>query len=762
MEGLKDRNDNLSPPPSINLSPPILMPDYCFLDLETTGFSPEKDSIIEVSFVRFKDGELISEVDKVCIPDKSPLNDFVSKLTGITQEEIDTEGVEFTTIAAEVAEKIGDSVIVGHNIDFDINFLIANGIPLENNPRLDTHELVRILLVGEESYALEVLCSKYGFIHESAHRAMSDVLASKKLFEFLLEKIEKLPSEFFDQVRPVLEGKTDWYAKTLFSGTGVERVKEREVEEKKDNEIGLIEQDRFEVLVPEKGERKFVRIGDNQKASELVDQLVVENPNEKFLLVTTKFDFYPNIKPFPTPEVLFDRERLGGFLDSREILNDAEATFYLKCVYRDVLGYRGKHFFDLFSFKERPMWDEVKITEASHPVFVEICESRKDYQVLSIAPYAFFAFQDLELFQDRVLIVDEGELFCENLLFSVSEEYSLQSYVESKEESVSVQGQFLVAEFCKTVIEVENQQKMSHFPVKVLLPEGATYPQMTERILALDKKLSGLAEMLTNPQDKLVRWVSYFPERGNLMVSAWHPDSWREKKESLNAFAQVWFHRHKITDDRNSFFKIFGSGGEGAQISNEVLTPVRDLVIPRNLTSASSPDFNQSCAQQILDVFQNSCPEKGQHLAVHISSLEAMRSIQEILGKSMNKSDFLIAEKVNGGAGKVRELLKQNLEKRGIFMFQRLSHPDMYLGNWQGLVVQKFPFAPPHPLFDKFEMSFKQAGNGMSFWDQWTNPQVAGNISRALSCIDAERVYWIDPRENTPWGKNMMARGINN
>ena len=154
---------------------------YCFLDLETTGFEAAKDSIIEVSLVVVEDGVETGRLDQVIIPDKSLLSDFVSQLTGIDQNEIDTNGVYFTEVKDEVQALVAGTVIVGHNIDFDINFLKGNGINLDDCERIDTHELARILLPKESSFALEVLTKNYGFTHEDAHRAMSDVLASKDL-----------------------------------------------------------------------------------------------------------------------------------------------------------------------------------------------------------------------------------------------------------------------------------------------------------------------------------------------------------------------------------------------------------------------------------------------------------------------------------------------------------------------------------------------------------------------------------------------------
>lgn len=725
------------------------MQDFCFLDLETTGFDPHKDSIIEISFVRYQDGELVSEVDQVCIPDKSPLTDFVSNLTGITQREIDAEGIVFTDIVSQVSDKIGDSVIVGHNIDFDINFLIANGVAVENNPRIDTHELARILLVGEESYALEVLTQKYGFTHESAHRAMSDVLASKDLFEFLLEKIEALPLAYLAQVKPILEQKTNWYAKELFlqAPGNSELILPDKTETPSPPSHDTL------APLPEPGKAQLLRIGSSQKSADYLSSIPGQHPGQKFVVVTPKLNFYPYFKQFPTPEVLFDPERFEAWVSAKQDLDNMETTFYLKCAYRNFLGHRGKQFFDIFTFKEPPLWDQVHVTDEDSEVFQTICEERDSIQTLVLTPYAFFRFSDLPIFRDRILIFDEGELCADSLFFAQTQTFSLQSYLDTPDEETATEAQFIVTDFCRNVIEEELQQNLSHFPTKLLLKSGQTYTRIADRIQSLSPDLEPLAHILKNPPDGLVRWVIYYPEAGNLVFHAWHPQSWADQKAQLQAFPQVWTYRHQNPE---RFFAVFVRDDFEMLEDSAQLIPSYELTIPDNLTSAQSPDFNASCAQRIFDTFQESCSEPGQHLAVCVSSVEALRQIHEMLGEKLRDQDaFVIGERASGGSGKVLELLKNNHKKRGIFLFQKLQDPVLETYNWQAIVVQKFPFNPPHPLFQDRSL---ESSLGLSWWDDRVIPQVAGNLSRAIAQFNTQKIILIDPRENAPWGKEIIQR----
>ena len=65
--------------------------NYCIIDIETTGLSPDYDSIIEVSAVKYEDGKEIDNFTSLIKPeetydDGTYIDSFVEKLTGITNE----------------------------------------------------------------------------------------------------------------------------------------------------------------------------------------------------------------------------------------------------------------------------------------------------------------------------------------------------------------------------------------------------------------------------------------------------------------------------------------------------------------------------------------------------------------------------------------------------------------------------------------------------------------------------------------------------
>ncbi len=179
-----------------------------FLDLETTGFEAESDSIIEVALIVVENGQEIDRFESLVAFD-GQIPPIVTQITSINDEDLAANGKNWTDIKPKIEKMLEGCVMVGHNIDFDIRFLRANGIMFLAEDRIDTHELARVLMIGEPSYALEVLAQKHDLVHENAHRAMSDVEANLDFWHILLQKIESLPKVVLEKLKPYYQH-TNW------------------------------------------------------------------------------------------------------------------------------------------------------------------------------------------------------------------------------------------------------------------------------------------------------------------------------------------------------------------------------------------------------------------------------------------------------------------------------------------------------------------------------------------------------------------------
>ncbi len=164
------------------------------VDLETTGFDPEADRIIEIGAVRLEptaDGGLApGERFATFVDPGSPLSATIRRLTGITDAQLTGAPIPTEAVAAFGAFA-GDAWLVGHNVSFDISFLERAGLRV-GAPRLDTAELASILQPSVPSYALQSLAAEAALDAGSAHRALDDALTCGALLGALLVRARGL------------------------------------------------------------------------------------------------------------------------------------------------------------------------------------------------------------------------------------------------------------------------------------------------------------------------------------------------------------------------------------------------------------------------------------------------------------------------------------------------------------------------------------------------------------------------------------------
>lgn len=174
---------------------------FVALDLETTWLSPETDTIIEVAAVAFELEEdesgiwkttNIVEHSQLVYPERE-MTEEISMITGITDAMLSGKPL-WWDVRERVREFIGtESVIVGHNVLFDVAMLRTHDIDLSRHPILDTFELSEILSQEAESLNLGYLAGLYGLsAGDKEHRALGDTRLSVGLFIHYLNQVQKL------------------------------------------------------------------------------------------------------------------------------------------------------------------------------------------------------------------------------------------------------------------------------------------------------------------------------------------------------------------------------------------------------------------------------------------------------------------------------------------------------------------------------------------------------------------------------------------
>ncbi|HEX6947186.1 MAG TPA: DEDD exonuclease domain-containing protein [Acidimicrobiia bacterium] len=173
------------------LSTPLYDVTFCVFDIETTGGSPVDCSITEIGAVKYKGGEEIGSFQTLVDPGM-PIPPFITILTGITQAMV-YGAPRIESVLPAFLEFIGDSVLVGHNIRFDLSFISAEanrlGYPPPTNKTVDTVGLARRLLGSEtRNLRLGTLAAHFRSPVDPIHRALEDAKATAHVLHCLLER----------------------------------------------------------------------------------------------------------------------------------------------------------------------------------------------------------------------------------------------------------------------------------------------------------------------------------------------------------------------------------------------------------------------------------------------------------------------------------------------------------------------------------------------------------------------------------------------
>lgn len=98
--------------------------DYTMLDIETTGLSLYRDRITELAGIKVRNGKVVAEYSQlVKYPKDNKVPRFITKLNGIDEALILANGMPVKEAITEFRNFIGGDVIVGYNVNFDLNFI---------------------------------------------------------------------------------------------------------------------------------------------------------------------------------------------------------------------------------------------------------------------------------------------------------------------------------------------------------------------------------------------------------------------------------------------------------------------------------------------------------------------------------------------------------------------------------------------------------------------------------------------------------------
>ena len=174
-----------------DLGTPLADVTFCVLDLETTGGHRTDDAITEVGAVKVRGGEFLGTFQTLVNPGRA-IPPQITVLTGLTDALVGP-APRIEAVLPSLLEFARGTVLVGHNIGFDVAFLRAAferaGHPRFDPVRVDTVALARRLVRDEvPDCRLGTLASRFRLDHRPTHRALDDALATTDLLHLLLER----------------------------------------------------------------------------------------------------------------------------------------------------------------------------------------------------------------------------------------------------------------------------------------------------------------------------------------------------------------------------------------------------------------------------------------------------------------------------------------------------------------------------------------------------------------------------------------------
>ena len=159
---------------------------YTVFDTETTGLDPTRgDEILQIGATRIVNGKILRGecFDQLVDPGRS-IPEVSIKIHGIGPEQVRGKP-SIAEILPAFHAFVGDAVLVGHNVAFDMRFLKlkedASGVVF-HQPVLDTLLLSSVVHPNEALHSLEAIAARLGVTAPSRHTALGDALVTAEVF----------------------------------------------------------------------------------------------------------------------------------------------------------------------------------------------------------------------------------------------------------------------------------------------------------------------------------------------------------------------------------------------------------------------------------------------------------------------------------------------------------------------------------------------------------------------------------------------------
>lgn len=723
--------------------------NYVCLDLETTGLEPEICDVIEIAMIKVRDGEIVDRFESF-VYTPLEISQHVSYLTGISAK--DLEGApDFIDLKDKVTEFIGDDPMVGHNIWFDWNFLMAKGIPLENTQLWDTYTMSTILYPELPSHSLETNTKYFGISHEDSHRAMADVIASHELWLILTQTFPEISPEQRQQIQK-LKDTSSWPLLDYFL-------------QEKPAQKTAIDLPSTELYHPK--ELEAIPVNDQHlfvegRGQDIVDLAAAVQKPGKILYVGAfshtlhKLDqVFPEAFHLEAPFLYLSEQRLQN-LWKKDQHEDAEATLLLKTVlYPDKLC---QHQLAL-SHPERKHWSQVETTEDEKTLPENAYQQALQKALASdkVIMSQKFLLNHLDLLQhfDHLVLL-EPQLLEDNATWKFGKVMFPDQWKDlSPEADWQKKGEQLFSmleQIARSI--VPSSQYPEHISLTDIVTQSNEFIRAKSLIteLAAETKEESLSIYLKYFQaffqqdPSWIRWMTIDPRRGlSISIMPLSVSSMLGK----HLFDTVPSTIISNSSDHFPGLPEMDHLDRSQKVSLELTLPD-----PIDISGTKKSGDHQALISYLAAMI----PKQSGKTGVVFSSKTAMKRYFFDIAKTMPEDTAIFAEDLSGGAGKLRDRYHTSEKSHKVlfisFRSLRLFAPELL--DFDQIFMQNLPFDPPgYPIH---QVRSAQVKNG--FMD-YTLPRTKQNILEMLAAFtqrDSEkRLFLLDRRiQEKGYGQDIL------
>ena len=724
--------------------------NYVCLDLETTGLEPEICDVIEIAMIKVRDGVIVDRFESF-VYTPLEISQHVSYLTGISAKDL-TGAPDFIDLKEKVTDFIGDDPLVGHNIWFDWNFLMAKGIPLEKTLLWDTYTMSTILYPELPSHSLETNTKYFGIAHEDSHRAMADVLASHELWLILTKTFPEIGDEQHQQIEKLTQ-KTQWPLLPYF----LQALPAQKTAIDLPSTLLYHPQELEPIAMGE--EHLFVE----GRGRDIVDLAKALQTTGK-VLISAAFDHtiqkldqvFPEAFQLRPPFHYLSQQRIQA-LWQKDQLDDAETTVLLKTIlYPDKLTQDEL----ALTHPERKVWPSIQTTEEEQHL-PENAFQQALQQALSadkIIVSQKFLLNHLDLLEscDRLILL-EPQLLEDNATWKFGKVmYPDQWQQMSADEDWQKRGEHLfhtLEQIARSI--VPSSQYPEHITLSALVTQSNEFIRAKTLVndLAAETKQEDLSVYLKYFQaffqqdPSWIRWMTIDPQRG-LSLSI------------MPLTVKVMLGKHLFAKVPTAIISNTSSSFPGLPEMKHVdCSQKRPVTLKLPDPSDISGSKKEGDHQAMISYLASMIPKQSGKTGVVFSSKTALKRYFFDIAKSLPEDTLVLAEDLSGGAGKLRDryITSDKAHKVLFISFRtlRLFAPEVL--DFDQIFMQNLPFDPPgYPIH---QVRSAQEKNG--FMD-YTLPRTEQNILEMLATFtqrDTEKkLFLLDRRlQEKAYGEDILA-----